>query len=168
MLPVPKVLFSAAISFFLESFYVADFKLGEDLLLQQFRSVFLLTNSTAYDLGLEWENSHWVALNYLVRKKVSLGGGEERERGRKGLREGLRRSNLFMCNKENKFFSLRCVCVSKEILLRHILQQYLLRGTWRVDGKWKNSNWTFSSGIIKTSHLWIISSHKLSLQYQIF
>lgn len=150
MLPVPKVLFPAAILSFLESFYVANFKLGEDLLLQQFRSVFLLTNSTAYDLGLEWENGHWVTLNYLVRKKVSLGRGEGRERGRKGLREVLHRSNLFICNNENIFFSPRSVCVSKEILLRHILQQYLLRGTWRVDGKWKNSKWTLSSGTIQT------------------
>lgn len=47
---VPKVLFPAAISFFLECFYVANFTLRELLLLQQFTSILLLTNSTASDL----------------------------------------------------------------------------------------------------------------------
>lgn len=83
MLPVPKVLFPADISFFLKWFYVANFKLGEHLSLQQFRSVFFLTDSTAYDLGLDWENSHWDALKVTCQEECFPGRGRgDGERGR--------------------------------------------------------------------------------------
>lgn len=90
LLPMPEVLFPAAISFFLESFSVANFKLRELLLLQQFRSDFLLTNPTASDLRLEWENSHRVTLKVTcqkgsLRRETDLG-----EEGGKKVGNGMR------------------------------------------------------------------------------
>lgn len=64
-------------------------------------------------------------------------GENWRKSGGKGLGKVYTEATC-LCYRWNLFFHPEA-CVSKEILLRHVFQQSLLQGTWRVDGKCKNS-----------------------------
>lgn len=77
-------------------------------------------------------------------RKFPWGLGGEGRRGR-SLERFTQKKLVYVLQVEYIFFP-RSVCVFKDIFLRHILQQYLLWGTWRIDGKWKNSIWALPNG----------------------